>query len=108
MTRDRIAERAAEHLAMARGMPRFQALSEAERMAWAQRRAESELAKVAWLPGGLSWSKIENAYRTLAGERPGLGRDHGRWSVRCTVVMAGRVTWDVCPPGCASPVRWQQ
>lgn len=34
MTRDRIAERAAEHLALARNLPHFQALSEAERLEW--------------------------------------------------------------------------
>ena len=75
MTRDRIAERAAEHLALARNIPRFQALSEAEREAWARRAAERDLAAVPWLPGGLSWSAIEKAYRALAQKRPGLGKD---------------------------------
>lgn len=75
MTRDRIAERAAEHLARAKSFPRLQALSEAERDAWARAAAERELARVAWLPGGLSWSQIEATVRKLAGQPPGLGAD---------------------------------
>jgi hypothetical protein len=77
MTRDRIAERVEQHLAMARNLPRVQALSKAERLAWARGAAERDLAKVTWLPGGLSWSKIETTYRALAGKPPGLGL-HGR------------------------------
>ena len=75
MTRDRIAERAAEHLARLRPFPRYQTLSEAEREAWARDAAERDLAPLPWLPGGLSWAKIEATYRTLAGKPPGLGRD---------------------------------
>jgi hypothetical protein len=75
MTRDRIAERAAEHLASLRPFPRFKTLSDAEREAWARDAAERDLAKLAWLPGGLSWSQIEATFRKLAGQPPGLGSD---------------------------------
>lgn len=70
MSGDRIAERAAEHLATVAGSPRFQALTEAERMDWARGEAERELADVPWLPGGLSWTAIEGAYRMLAKRTP--------------------------------------
>ena len=32
--------------------------------------------------------------------------DHPRWSAR-HMVSTGRTSWDVCPPGCATPARWQ-
>ena len=51
------------------------------------------------------WRRADKSAWPVVGGPP--DHDHGRWSVRCTVVMAGRVTWDVCPPGCASSVRWQ-
>lgn len=70
MTVDRIAERTAEILELAGNMPRVRALSEAERETWARGQAEAELASVPYLPGGLSWSKIEAAYRELAAISP--------------------------------------
>ena len=70
MTDDRIARRADEILAEARSHPRVQAEPEAERQAWARRRAERELASVRYLPGELSWSMIERAYQEIAARTP--------------------------------------
>lgn len=70
MTRDRIAERAAEILPLSANLPRVKALSDQEREEWARGQAESELARDPYLPGGLSWAKIESAYRELAAQRP--------------------------------------
>lgn len=75
MSGDPIAERVDEILRQVKGQPRIDALPEAERVAWARGQAERELASVAWLPGGLSWQKIEATYRRLAAGTPGLGPD---------------------------------
>ena len=45
MTRDRIAERAAEILPLSANLPRVKALSDQEREEWARGQAESELAR---------------------------------------------------------------
>ena len=71
MSVDRIAARTAELLALSRSQPLVKALSEDERQAWARGQAERELAPVPYLPGGLSWSAIEAAYRELAAAPPG-------------------------------------
>jgi hypothetical protein len=70
MTADRLSARTAEILAQARGNPRIEALSVEQREAWARAQAERELTRVRWLPGGLSWSQIESAYRELAKAEP--------------------------------------
>lgn len=70
MSEDRISARTAEIVAQAGGIPRVKALSKDERERWARTQAENELARVSYLPGGLSWSKIEAAYRELAGTSP--------------------------------------
>jgi hypothetical protein len=72
---DPIADRTAEILALTRSHPRITSLSEAERLEWARSQAEKDLANVSYLPGGLSWSQIEAAYRKLARQSPGLGSD---------------------------------
>lgn len=70
MTRDPIAERTAQILALTKNMPRVRALTDSERDTWAREQAERELATVPYLPGGLSWSQIEKAYRELAAVEP--------------------------------------
>jgi hypothetical protein len=72
---DRIAERAAEIIALARNMPRVAALSDEAREAWARGQAERDVASTPWLPGKLAWATIEATYRDLAGRPPGLGPD---------------------------------
>jgi hypothetical protein len=76
VTTDRIAERTAEILALSRSLPRVMALPEEGRIAWARRNAQRDLASDPWLPGGLSWIKIETTFRSLGSRSPGLDR-HG-------------------------------
>lgn len=80
MSADLIAERTAEILALARGVPRVAALPKRERIEWARGQAERELANVDWLPGRLAWSQIERGYRELASSeaRPGRRRRKGQ------------------------------
>lgn len=52
-----------------------------------------------------AWRRADKRAWPAVGGRP--AHHHGRWSPRCTVAL-GHVTWDVCPPGCASPVRLQE
>lgn len=70
MSGDPIAVRTARILALTRSQPRVQALPEAERETWARTQAENQLARVPYLPGRLSWSQIEAAYRELAATPP--------------------------------------
>jgi hypothetical protein len=50
------------------------------------------------------WSRADKGAWPIVGGYP-RDHDHHLNSAR-HMVTVGRVTWNVCPPGCERPVRW--
>jgi hypothetical protein len=52
-----------------------------------------------------AWRVADKAAWPVVGGPPNHG--HHRWSARHMVSIED-ATWDVCPPGCETPVRWRE